>query len=204
MYISSSPDEIVLRWIHVSHGLDELTLVLVVDFGLTASSHDLNQCRARTWSHDITRYWCVEHHEKWKHWDIFQPKTIEKPNDKVTTTEINNQTRFVRILTVFLSRSFYDYCPRMDMISFLSLQWYHDGRDSVSNQQPHDCLLNRSFRSRSKKTSKLRVTGLCAGNSPVAGEFPAQRARNAENAAIWWRHHNDKVNGGLLQYRISV
>ena len=42
---------------------------------------------------------------------------------------------------------------------------------------------------RSKKTSKLRVTGLCAGNSPVTGEFPAQRASNAENVSIWWRHH---------------
>ena len=28
--------------------------------------------------------------------------------------------------------------------------------------------------------SKLRVTGLCEGNSPGTGEFPAQRARNAE------------------------
>ena len=26
-----------------------------------------------------------------------------------------------------------------------------------------------------KQVSKLRVTGLCAGNSPVTGEFPAQR-----------------------------
>ena len=42
---------------------------------------------------------------------------------------------------------------------------------------------------RSKKTSKLRVTGLCAGNSPVTGEFPAQRASNAENVSIWWHHH---------------
>ena len=31
------------------------------------------------------------------------------------------------------------------------------------------------------KTSKLRVTGLCGGNSPVTGEFPAQMASNAEN-----------------------
>ena len=44
-----------------------------------------------------------------------------------------------------------------------------------------------------KKTSKLRVTGLCAGNSPVAGEFPAQRASNAENVSIWWRHHDPTV-----------
>ena len=40
-----------------------------------------------------------------------------------------------------------------------------------------------------KKTSKLRVTGLWEGNSPVTGEFPAQRASNAENVSILWRHH---------------
>ena len=40
-----------------------------------------------------------------------------------------------------------------------------------------------------RKTSKLRVTGLCAGNSPVTGEFPAQMASNTENVSIWW-HHN--------------
>ena len=33
------------------------------------------------------------------------------------------------------------------------------------------------------------VTGLCAGNSPVTGEFPAQMASNVENGSIWWRHH---------------
>ena len=44
-------------------------------------------------------------------------------------------------------------------------------------------------RLRSKKTWKLCVTVLCAGNSPVTGEFPAQRASNAENVSIWWRHH---------------
>ena len=57
------------------------------------------------------------------------------------------------------------------------------------HEQPHDCLLNRLFRRRSKKTSQLRVTGLCEGNSPVSIKFPAQRASNAENASIWWRHH---------------
>ena len=70
-----------------------------------------------------------------------------------------------------------------------SLRWRHIGRESVSNHQPHDCLLNRLFRRRSKKTSKIRVTGLCAGNSPVTGECPAQMASNAENASIWWSHH---------------
>ena len=60
-----------------------------------------------------------------------------------------------------------------------SLQWRHNGHYTVSNHQPHDCLLSRLFRSRSKKTSKLRVTGLSAGNSPGTGEFPAQMASNA-------------------------
>ena len=44
-------------------------------------------------------------------------------------------------------------------------------------------------RRRSKKTPKLCVTGLCVVNSPVTGEFTAQRASNAENVSIWWRHH---------------
>ena len=70
-----------------------------------------------------------------------------------------------------------------------TLHWRHNGRDSVSHHQPYDCLLNRLFRRRSKKTSKLRVTGLCVGNSPGTGEFPAQMASNAENVSIWWHHH---------------
>ena len=40
-----------------------------------------------------------------------------------------------------------------------------------------------------KETPKLRVNGLCEGNSPVTGEFPAQMASNAENVSIWWRHY---------------
>ena len=69
-----------------------------------------------------------------------------------------------------------------------TLGWHYNGRDSVSNHQPHDCLLNRLSRRRSKKTSKLRITGLSAGNSPGTGEFPAQRVSNAEDVFIWWRH----------------
>ena len=51
------------------------------------------------------------------------------------------------------------------------------------------CLLNRLFMRISKKTSKLRVTGVCEGNSPMTEDFPAQMASNAENVTIWWRHH---------------
>ena len=67
------------------------------------------------------------------------------------------------------------------------------GTDGVLNHQPYHCLLNRLSRRISKKTSKLRVTGLCAGNYPVTGEFPAQRASDAENVSIWWRHHDNML-----------
>ena len=69
------------------------------------------------------------------------------------------------------------------------VQWSHDGRDGVPDHQPHRGLLNRLLRRRPKKISKLRVTDLCAGNSPVTGEFPAKRASKAENVSICWRHY---------------
>ena len=47
-----------------------------------------------------------------------------------------------------------------------TLRWRQNGRDSVSNHQPGHCLLSLLFERRSRKTSKLRVTGLCVGNSP--------------------------------------
>ena len=71
-----------------------------------------------------------------------------------------------------------------------TLHWRHNGHESVSNHQPHDCLLNRLFGRRLKNTSKLRVTGLCVGKSPGTGESPAQMASNAENVSIWCRHHD--------------
>ena len=69
-----------------------------------------------------------------------------------------------------------------------TLQWRHNERDGVSIRQPYDCFLNHLFRRRSKKTSKLRVYGLCAGNSPVTGDR-WHRAGDAEKVSIWWRHH---------------
>ena len=75
-----------------------------------------------------------------------------------------------------------------------ALLWRHNGSDGVSNHQHHDCLPNRSFRRRSKKTPKLRLTDLCAENSPVTGEFPAQMASNAEMFPFqWWRHHGKQT-----------
>ena len=81
------------------------------------------------------------------------------------------------------------WCIRLEPGIIHASLWRHNGSVGVTDHQPHDCLLNRSFWCRSKKTSKLRVTGLYAGNAAMTGEFPAQMASNAENVSIWWRHH---------------
>ena len=89
----------------------------------------------------------------------------------------------------------------LHQLVYYTLQRRHNGWDGVSNHQPHDCLLNRLFRRRSKKTPKLRLPGLCVRNSPATGEFPAQMASNAENVSIWWRHHETTVQCGLWMTR---
>ena len=94
-------------------------------------------------------------------------------------------------------RSFLTHKPKYlacvagcSLLGSTALRWRHNGCDSVSNHQPRECLLRRLITS--KKISKFRVTGLCAGNSPETGEFPEQMASNAENVSIWWRHHGDR------------
>ena len=76
-----------------------------------------------------------------------------------------------------------------------SLQWCHNDHDVVSNHQPHGCLLNRLFRRRSKKTSKLRVTGLCVGNSPgpvnSPHKWPVTRKMFPFDDVIMWCVHSD-------------
>ena len=79
------------------------------------------------------------------------------------------------------------YCLQISDIITMTSQWAQ--WRLVSNHQPLDCLLNCVFTLKPKKTSKLRVTGLCVGNSPVTGEFPSQMASNADNVSSWWRHH---------------
>ena len=78
---------------------------------------------------------------------------------------------FWKLTTVNLSKLYHAitveyWIMRQRSIGAISLRWRHNGHDGVSNHQPHHCLLNHLFGCRSKKTSKLCVTGLCPGNSP--------------------------------------
>ena len=102
----------------------------------------------------------------------------------------------------------YTIRPHLTTSLLLLLLFYHNQNDAVldmhvvhaDNLQHYNDVITSVVASQitsltivystvySEKTSKLRVTGLCEGNSPVTGEFPTQRASNAENVSIWWRH----------------
>ena len=99
---------------------------------------------------------------------------------------VDNYSTFELSIIIICNRVWYQ----------LALQWCCKEIDGVSNRQPHDCSLSCLFRHRSKKTSKFRVTGLCAENSPVTGEFPALMANNAGTWKVshWWRHHGSGVD----------
>ena len=79
-----------------------------------------------------------------------------------------------------------------------SLHWHHNGRDGVSNHQPHDCLFNRFFQVHIKANIKApRHWPLCVEFTGDRG-LPAQMASNAENISIWWRHHGTELIAGVF------
>ena len=109
----------------------------------------------------------------------------------------------------------HDICRSHRFIDGLVQERRNSNADAVelriSCANPSICYLaplvsESLFRRRSKKTSKLRVTGHSAVNSPVTGEFPAKRASNAENTSIWWRHHDfigrAFISSGYLYFTI--
>ena len=79
---------------------------------------------------------------------------------------------------------------------------YNDVTMSATASQITDfsivCSTVGSGADQPRKTSKFRVTGLCAGKSPVTGKFPTKKASNAENVSIWWRHHVVNIYGSTL------
>ena len=121
--------------------------------------------------------WCEKVNNKHRTWWNLQKWCVLS----LTDTLLRHGTRWVQDFYVLL----------LCYVYRKTLQWHHDGRDGVSNHRHLKCLLNLLLRCRSKKTSKLRVTGLCEGKSPMTSEFPSQRASNTENVSIWWCRHID-------------
>ena len=50
----------------------------------------------------------------------------------------------------------------------------------------YSTIYSEAYQRKHQSSASLAV---CAGNSLVTGEFPAQTASNAENVSILWRHH---------------
>ena len=85
--------------------------------------------------------------------------------------------------------SFIDSLCRVLLDSVTLQSHYNDDIMSAMASQITSLTIVCSTVYSSKKISKLHVTGLCGGNSAGTDDFPAQRASNAENVSIWWRHH---------------
>ena len=84
----------------------------------------------------------------------------------------------------------------MPYITVMS-HWFNN-LDGIFNHWCLHCFLNHLFSCRSKKTSKLCVTGICEGNPLVTGGFPSQRASNVENVSIWWCHDVNWILAQLI------
>ena len=95
-------------------------------------------------------------------------------------------------------------CPTLfagyQQIITVTSEWARSRLKSVASRLFYSTVCSDA----DKKTSKLRVTGLCEGNSPVAGEFPTQRAGYAENISSWWNHHGKHQRSTLLAYRVGM
>ena len=114
-----------------------------------------------------------------------RPNRIDHYSDVIMTSQITSLTNVYS--TVY---SCVDQRKHRSSASPAFVRGIHRLPVNSPHKGPYECLLNRLFMRRSKKTSKFRLTGLCEGNSPVTCEFPAQRANNVKNVSIWWRHHD--------------
>ena len=153
---------------------------------------------SRLFSQPFIQAQIIENIKAPRHWPLCGEFTGDR---RIPLTKGQQRGKCFHLMTTSRCHSMTCHFSPTHLLYSSPLRWRHNDHAGVSNHQPHGCLLNRLFRRKSKKTSKLRVTGLCAGNSPGTGEFPAQMASYAENVSIWWRHHG---SGRLCSNIISV
>ena len=71
-------------------------------------------------------------------------------------------------------------------------QWRHNERDRVASQITSLTIVYSTVYSGVDQRKHQRSALLAFVrriHASVTGEFPAQKASNAENISIWWRHH---------------
>ena len=106
--------------------------------------------------YDVTIMIARVNTKHWGYWEGFTSDVFISHFDGLSPFCIDKAVR--RMLECLRPSGLVQF-PRRYVLVTSTLQWRQSGR--VSNHQPNDCFLNNSFRRRSKKTSKLRVTGLC-------------------------------------------
>ena len=87
----------------------------------------------------------------------------------------------IRKLIVFIVLWLKETSPFVH-VAVCTLQWRHNERHWVSNHRHFDCILIAC------SGADQRIHQHSALLAFVTGEFPAQKASNAENVSIWWRH----------------
>ena len=96
-------------------------------------------------------------------------------------------------------------CPYSCAYHLSALQWCHNGRLNMASQITSLTIVYSTvYSGADQRKYQICVTGLWAGKSPVTGEFPSQRASNAENVSIWWRHHASVRTSGYHSVYRSI
>ena len=86
-------------------------------------------------------------------------------------------------LGVVMAQIFHDIMAKSVVMSQLIFLWTHWG--SVM----HDYVVEPSHKWFRWRLDAFPMPSPYRNQFTVTGEFPAQRASNAENVSIWWRHH---------------
>ena len=101
----------------------------------------------------------------------------------------------ITMLTVMLccaSVTFYVYHPRSIFLApEKALQWRHNGRDSVSNHQPHHCLRAGNYRGPVNSPQKWPVTRKMFPFDDVImyNDIPSGPLKPPRRAWVNWSHH---------------
>ena len=111
---------------------------------------------------------------------------------------LNSQARLLHVASSLSLCMIWPYCLPM----FITVTIHYNGviMSTTASQIISLTIVYSTFvQAQIKEDIKApRHWPLC-GVSPVTGEFPAQKASNAENVSIWWRHHEIPIVGHGLQ-----
>ena len=103
----------------------------------------------------------------------------------------NDNCLFGRLLHIrTIGVTYPDYCTFLDDGCYIYLDGYNSARHMSQISGVSIVYWNISSGAGQRKHQGSSLLAFVRGNSPVTVEFPSQRASDAENVSIWWRHHD--------------